>query len=94
MGPVDPALVAARLAEAVHASPAGRLAELAGPEVSTLTALAATWRTARHHSRLLALPVPLLGRAGHALRTGALTAPAAAAGGPNFGEWLAAPEVR
>jgi uncharacterized protein YbjT (DUF2867 family) len=87
--PIDPALVARRLAEALHAGPGGRLPDLAGPEVQTLTELAGAWR-ARDERRLAPLRVPFVGRIGRALRAGALTDPTAAAGGPTFAQWLAA----
>ncbi|HYV14444.1 MAG TPA: NAD(P)H-binding protein [Conexibacter sp.] len=88
--PIDPALVAERLVAAVHAGPAGRLPDLAGPEVRTLTELAAAWRT-HDGRRLLGLRVPFVGRVGRALRAGGLTDPAAAAGGATFAQWLATP---
>jgi uncharacterized protein YbjT (DUF2867 family) len=87
--PIAPALVARRLAEALHAGPGGRLPDLAGPEVHTLTELADAWR-AHDDRRLMRLRVPFPGRIGRALRSGALTDPAAAAGGPTFAQWLAA----
>ena len=87
--PIDPALVAERLVATVHAGPAGRLPDLAGPEVRTLSELAEVWR-AHADKRLLAVRVPFVGRIGRALRGGGLTNPAAAAGGPTFAEWLAA----
>jgi len=86
--PVDEAIVAARLADAVHADPAGMLPEVAGPEVLSASELSRAWQRANPRA-LLPLPLPLLGRAGRALREGALTNPDAAAGGPTFAEWLA-----
>jgi len=85
--PVDPRIVAARVVEALAAGPGGRLPDLAGPQVETLAQLARTWRAARGR-RALALPVPSLVRAGRAMRAGGLCAPAAAAGGPTFAQWL------
>jgi uncharacterized protein YbjT (DUF2867 family) len=89
--PIDPALVARRLADALHAAPAGRLPDLAGPRVESLGELAAAWRAAhRPRERLLALPIPPLGKAARAMRDGGLTEPAAAAtGSPTFAQWLA-----
>lgn len=84
--PVDVGVVAARLAEIAVAEPGGRLGDLAGPEVLTLSELARTWRRAGH--RALPLPIPLRPRVGRPLREGALTDPGAAAGGPTFAEWL------
>lgn len=85
--PVDPRVVAKRLAAVVEAEPAGRLGDIAGPKVSTLSELAEAWRRAGH--RALPLRIPMLGRVGRPVREGALCAPDAAAGGPTFGEWLA-----
>ena len=87
--PIDPLVVARRVVAALDAGPGGRLANLAGPHVETLTALADAWR-ARRARRMLALPVPSLGRAGRALREGRLCDPLAAAGGSTFAQWLAA----
>lgn len=84
--PIHPPVVAGRLAEVAHAEPAGRLADIAGPQVSTLTELAKAWRRAGH--RALPLRLPMVGSIGKPLREGALCNPAAAANGPGFGEWL------
>ena len=86
--PIDPVLVARRLAEAAHAEPAGRLPDIAGPEVLRLTHLSRVWRRADGR-RLLPLPIPMVGRIGRPLRQGALCNPDAAAGGPTFEQWLA-----
>jgi uncharacterized protein YbjT (DUF2867 family) len=85
--PIDAAVVAKRLAEVAHAEPAGRLGDLAGPEVLTLSELARAWRRAGH--RALPLRVPMVGPIGRPLRKGALCNPAAAGGGPTFEQWLA-----
>lgn len=85
--PIDPPLVAERMAEAAHADPAGRLPDLAGPEVLTLSELAKAWRRAGH--RALPLRFPMIGPIGRPLREGALCNPDAAAGGRTFEEWLA-----
>lgn len=86
--PVDSALVAKRLARAAHDGPAGRLPDIAGPEVRTLTELARAWRKAESR-RLLPLPVPMIGKIGRPLRDAALCNPEAAAGGRTFESWLA-----
>jgi uncharacterized protein YbjT (DUF2867 family) len=88
--PIDTAVVARRLAELAHGDPAGRVADVAGPQVESLDALARQWR-AHDGRRLLPLRVPrfALGGAGRALAAGLLTDPAAAAGGPTFAQWLA-----
>lgn len=87
--PVDPVAVAARLAEAAHAAPAGHLPELAGPEVLTLSALSRAWRDAERRHLLLPLPIPMVGKVGRPLREGALCNPEAAADGATFEQWLA-----
>lgn len=85
--PVDPRVVAKRLAAVVEEEPGGRLGDIAGPEVLTLSELARAWRRAGH--RALPLRIPMVGRIGHPLHEGALCAPDAAAGGSTFEEWLA-----
>lgn len=85
--PIDPGVVASWLADAVDAGPAGRLPDIAGPEVLTVSALADQWRRGRP-GRLLPLPVDRLGAAGRALRGGALIDRDAAVGGPTFAQWL------
>jgi hypothetical protein len=45
--PIAPTIVAGRLADAVHAGPGGRLPDIGGPEVLTLTELARTWAPTR-----------------------------------------------
>jgi uncharacterized protein YbjT (DUF2867 family) len=84
--PIDATVVAERLAAVAHAEPGGQLADVAGPEVLTLTQLAGAWRAAGH--RAVPLRLPMVGRIGRPLREGALCDPAAAAGGPTFQEWL------
>jgi uncharacterized protein YbjT (DUF2867 family) len=85
--PVDVGIVAERLADAVHADPAGRLPHVAGPEVRTLGELARAWRVAEGR-RLLPLRIPTVGKIGRPVGEGALCDPAAAAGGPTFEQWL------
>jgi uncharacterized protein YbjT (DUF2867 family) len=86
--PIDVGVVADRLAAAVHAPPAGRLPDLGGPEVRTLSDLSGAWARAegRH---LLPLRVPSVGKIGRALRDGGLCDPDATAPGRTFEEWLA-----
>lgn len=86
--PIDPAVAVERLADAAHADPAGRLPDVAGPEVRTLTELARTWR-AVSGERLLPLRIPTVGRIGRPIGEAALCSPAAAADGPTFEQWLA-----
>jgi uncharacterized protein YbjT (DUF2867 family) len=85
--PIDPSLVAERMAGAAHAEPAGRLPDIAGPAVLTLSELAKAWRRAGH--RALPLRFPMIGPIGRPLREGALCNPDAAAGGCTFEQWLA-----
>jgi uncharacterized protein YbjT (DUF2867 family) len=84
--PIDPPVVAARLAEVAHTEPGGRLGDIAGPQVLTLTELARVWRGAGH--RVLPLRIPMVGPIGRPLRDGALCNPAAAGGGRAFERWL------
>jgi len=86
--PVDVRVVVVRLAEVVHAEPAGRLPDVAGPEVQTLTELARAWRSARGGRLLLPLRIPMVGKIGRPLREAALCNPQAAAGGAAFERWL------
>lgn len=85
--PVDVGVVAARLAEAVHGEPAGRLPDLAGPEVRTLGEQSGAWQRADGR-RLVPLRLPSMGKLGRALRDGGLCDPSAAAPGPTFEQWL------
>lgn len=85
--PIAPEVVARRLAGAVHDGPGGRLPDVAGPEVETLTELASAWREHSPH-RLLPVRLPMVGKLGRGLREGDLTDPSAAAGGSTFKEWL------
>jgi uncharacterized protein YbjT (DUF2867 family) len=86
--PIEPAVVAARMAAAAQGEPGGRLPDIAGPQVRTLSELSTAWR--KHDGRwLLPLPLPMVGKVGRPLREGALCAPEAAAGGAGFEQWLA-----
>jgi uncharacterized protein YbjT (DUF2867 family) len=85
--PIDPHIVAARLADAALASPAGRLPDLGGPRVATLGELSRAWATARGRHRL-PLRVPAWGKIGRPLAAGALCVPGGAAPGEDFEEWL------
>ncbi|WP_067541437.1 SDR family oxidoreductase [Nocardia crassostreae] len=68
---VDVTAVAARLAEAVEAGPSGRMRDMGGPAVHTLTELAAIRREVLGHA-LLPVPLPPLGRVLRRLRDAAL----------------------
>ncbi len=85
--PVDPAIVAARLADAALAPPAGRLADIGGPRIQTLTELSGAWTAARGKRRL-PLRVPAWGKIGRSLAAGALCDERAATPGEDFAEWL------
>jgi uncharacterized protein YbjT (DUF2867 family) len=85
--PVDPRTVAARLADAALAAPAGRLPDLGGPKVETLGELTRTWATARGRHRL-PLHIPAWGKIGRPLAAGALCVPGGATPGEDFEEWL------
>jgi len=69
--PVDVRVVAARLAEAARAEPGGRLPNVAGPEVHTLSELAHVWHEADGR-RLLPLRIPMVGKLGRPVREAAL----------------------
>jgi uncharacterized protein YbjT (DUF2867 family) len=86
--PIDPTVVAARLADAALAAPAGRLPDIGGPRLQTLGELSATWAAARGKRRL-PLRVPAVGKMGKALAAGGLCDERAAAPGQDFAEWLA-----
>jgi uncharacterized protein YbjT (DUF2867 family) len=85
--PIAPAIVADRSIEVARNGPAGRVPDVGGPEVLTLTELATAWRHGGH--RRLPLRIPTVGRIGRPIREAALCNPEAAAGGPGLEEWLA-----
>lgn len=88
--PIDTAVVARRLAELVHADPAGRVADVAGPQVELLDTLADQWRAhARRRLLPLRLPPRAIGKGAREMAAGLLTDPAAATDGPTFAQWLA-----
>ena len=87
-------IAAAEVAQAVadvaeHDARMGRI-DVAGPEVRDLRELARTWR-ATTGRRALVLPLPLPGKLGNALRSGALTSDQPDVRGRTpFAAWLAA----
>jgi uncharacterized protein YbjT (DUF2867 family) len=86
--PVDVREVAGRLAELASAPPAGRVPDLAGPQVRPMTALARSYlRASGRHRRLL--PVRLPGATFAAYRSGGHLAPGRATGRITFEEFLA-----
>ena len=85
--PVDAGEVAARLAELAAEAPAGRVPDMAGPQVRTAADLAGSYlRTNGRHRRVQ--PVWLPGRAAAALRRGDNLAPGRACGRVTFEEFL------
>ncbi|RDI53979.1 SDR family oxidoreductase [Nocardia mexicana] len=86
--PVDVDAVAVRLADAVDAGPSGRLPDLGGPTVYTLTE-ASTLRRTRIRRALLPIRVPTLGRTARALRDGALcVGPGGETASFDYAAWL------
>jgi len=86
--PIEPGAVARRVADLAHAGPSGRVGDVGGPELLSLTELSATWRRHAAH-RLLPLRVPMLGRLGRSLRDGGLCNREAAVESKTFDRWLA-----
>ncbi|MER6944223.1 SDR family oxidoreductase [Nonomuraea sp. NPDC000554] len=86
--PIDSAEVAARLAELALGEPAGRAADLGGPEVQPFTGLARTFLRA-YGLRRPVLPVRVPGPAGDAFRRGVHLAPDRRVGRRTFAEFLA-----
>jgi uncharacterized protein YbjT (DUF2867 family) len=85
--PIDPEVVAERLAECIERGPRGLLPDLAGPEVLTLGEIARAWRDARQLRRpIVHLPIP--GRAAAGFRGGGLLAPDRPTPGPTLSDWL------
>jgi hypothetical protein len=95
--PIDVREVGARLAALAMSQPAGRVPDLAGPEICTIEDLARTYRTAVRKRRPI-VSVPLPGRVCRAYRAGGHVAPARAVGTIAFeqylGEQLAAGTLR
>ncbi|WP_225836661.1 SDR family oxidoreductase [Streptomyces sp. NK08204] len=86
--PVEVAEVAAELAGLALAAPAGRVADLGGPEVRTMDSLARAYLRAADRHRTI-VNVPLFGRTYRAYRTGAHMAPKRTVGKVTFEEYLA-----
>jgi uncharacterized protein YbjT (DUF2867 family) len=85
--PIDPRVAAERLADAALAAPAGRLPDIAGPRIATLSELSDAWASARGRRRV-PVRIPSIGKAAKAVAGGGLCAPDAATGGEDFEEWL------
>jgi uncharacterized protein YbjT (DUF2867 family) len=86
--PVEVAEVAERLAELAAGAPAGRVEDMAGPEVRTCESLARAYLGARGRRRAV-VNVPLWGAAYRGFRAGGHLAPESAAGKGTFEEYLA-----
>lgn len=87
--PVEVAEVADRLAELATEAPAGRVEDMAGPEVRPLASLARAYLKAVGRRRAV-VHVPLWGAAYRAFRAGGHLAPEHAVGKGTFEEYLAA----
>ncbi|MFE6365392.1 SDR family oxidoreductase [Streptomyces sp. NPDC057806] len=86
--PVDVAEVADRLVELALAAPAGRVPDLAGPQVRAFDSLARAYLRATGRKRRV-VNVPLAGKAYRAFRAGGHLAPERAVGTGTFEEYLA-----
>jgi uncharacterized protein YbjT (DUF2867 family) len=87
--PIAVAEVADRLVQLAGSSPAGRVADIAGPERRSLTDLARLWSDATGTRRPV-LPLWLPGKTFAAYRTGSALVPGPAYGRQTFAEHLAA----
>ncbi|WP_058046739.1 SDR family oxidoreductase [Streptomyces roseifaciens] len=86
--PVEVTEVADRLAELVQGAPAGRVPDMAGPEVRDARDLAAaTLRATGLHRRIVPLRLP--GKIARTLRAGGILAPDRAVGKATFEQYLA-----
>ncbi len=86
--PIDVRDVADRLVDLATGAPAGRAADLGGPQVHSMADLARAWAAATGRRRAV-LPVRLPGRLARAVRDGGLIAPEHADGRITFAEFLA-----
>ncbi|MEV7888211.1 SDR family oxidoreductase [Streptomyces sp. NPDC002817] len=86
--PVEVAEVADRLAELAAGPPAGRVADLGGPEVRSFESLARAYVKATGRRRAV-VNVPLTGKAYRGFRAGGHLAPEQAVGKGTFEEYLA-----
>ncbi len=85
--PVSVDEVAAALLAAAVAAPAGLLPDFAGPEMMRMATAFRVWRQTRRR-RGIALPMPMVGAVGRALKQGGLCNAARAVGHLTFSEWL------
>ncbi|RBY89413.1 SDR family oxidoreductase [Blastococcus sp. TF02A-30] len=87
--PVAAREVAERLVALAEGAPAGRVPDLAGPEVLRMTDMVRSYARAAGRGGFV-LPVPLPGKLGRAFRDGTLTAgPGADLGVRTFAQWVA-----
>jgi uncharacterized protein YbjT (DUF2867 family) len=86
--PVDAGEVADRLVELALGTPAGLAPDIAGPRIYTLPGLLHPYLRARGKRRPM-VPVPLPGKAAHAVRAGANLAPDRAVGRRTWEDFLA-----
>jgi uncharacterized protein YbjT (DUF2867 family) len=86
--PIEAEAVAARLAGAAHEEPGGRLPDICGPEVETLSELSLAWKRTIG-SRAMPVRVPSIGGLGRSLAGGALCDADGVKLGRRFEEWLA-----
>jgi uncharacterized protein YbjT (DUF2867 family)/uncharacterized protein YndB with AHSA1/START domain len=85
--PIDTGEVAGRLVELALELPAGRVPDIAGPEVRTLAGLTQAYLTARGSKKgVVELPIP--GKAARVFREGAQAVPASAWGDITWEEFL------
>ncbi|AJE86862.1 MULTISPECIES: SDR family oxidoreductase [Streptomyces] len=85
--PIEVGEVAERLARLAEGEPAGRVADMGGPEVLSFTELAEAYLRASGRRRRT-VSVPLVGRTYAALREGGHLTPEHAVGKGTFGEFL------
>lgn len=86
--PISVAEVAVRLIELATQAPAGRVADIAGPQVLSATVLAHTYLEATHTRRYVT-EVKFPGKVAAAYRLGAHLSPDRAVGGITFAQYLA-----
>ncbi|MCL6668552.1 MULTISPECIES: SDR family oxidoreductase [Streptomyces] len=86
--PIEVAEVADRLAELAQGEPAGRVADMGGPQIRTLESLARSWLKATGRRRAV-LQVPLFGKAYRAFREGGHLTSQHAVGKGTFEDYLA-----
>jgi uncharacterized protein YbjT (DUF2867 family) len=85
--PIDVGEAAERMAAVVSAGPSGRVADIGGPEVLTLGAMARDWMRARGRQRRV-VHLPLPGQFAAALRQGRNTCPNQRYGRITWADWL------